>query len=92
VVRSLLDRLTCGESPTNLLSDTEGASIYSGEKQVGKVTSGIPSPSLGKNIAMGYIENAFSKKGKDVEVEVRGKRRPAQIVKMPFVETKYYRG
>lgn len=74
------------------LSDAEGAMIFSGEKQIGKVTSGIPSPSLGKNIAMGYIETAFSKKGTSVEVEVRGKRRPAQIVKMPFVETKYYRG
>ena len=41
---------------------------------------------------MGYIENAFSKKGTDVEVEVRGKKRAAQTVKMPFVETKYYRG
>ena len=70
----------------------EGATIFSGEKQIGKVTSGIPSPSLGKNIAMGYIENAFSKKGTTVEVEVRGKRRPAQIAKMPFVETKYFRG
>lgn len=80
------------ESPLTSLSDTEGATIYSGETPIGKVTSGIPSPSLGKNIAMGYIENAFSKKGMGVEVDVRGKRRPAQIVKMPFVETKYYRG
>ncbi len=74
------------------LSHAEGATIFSGEKQIGKVTSGIPSPSLGKDIAMRYVENAFSKKGAAVEVEVRGKRRPAQIIKMPFVEIKYYRG
>ena len=83
---------SCDESPMTTLSDAEGATIFSGENRIGEVTSGIPSPSLGKNIAMGYIETAFSKKGTDIEVEVRGKRRPAQIVKMPFIETKYYRG
>ena len=87
-----LSGLGCDESPMSLLSDAEGAIIFSGEKQIGKVTSGIPSPSLRENIAMGYIDTAFSKKGTGVEVEVYGKRRLAQIVKMPLVETKYYRG
>ena len=41
---------------------------------------------------MGYVETAFSKKGTEVQVEVRGKKRAAQIAKMPFVETKYFRG
>ncbi|KAK7685787.1 hypothetical protein QCA50_011133 [Cerrena zonata] len=67
--------------------------IESGEKkQIGSVTSGIPSPSLGKNIAMGYVQNGFHKKGTEVEVEVRNKLRKAVVTPMPFIQPKYFRG
>lgn len=72
----------------------EGAEIVSsdGEGQViGKVTSGCPSPSLGANIAMGYIKSGYHKAGTEVGVVVRGKRRTARVVKMPFVGTRYHR-
>jgi len=72
----------------------EGAEIVSsdGEGQViGKVTSGCPSPSLGANIAMGYIKSEYHKAGTEVGVVVRGKRRTALVVKMPFVGTRYHR-
>ncbi len=74
----------------------QGAKIYSPGTDVllGAVTSGIPSPTLGKNIAMGYVsvEGGKHKKGAEVEVEVRGKRRQAKVVAMPFVPTGYWRG
>lgn len=74
----------------------EGAKIYSGENQVGIVTSGLPSPSLKMNISMGYVEtkDGLQKKGSEVLVEVRGKMRKAKVVSMPFApfEAKYYRG
>jgi aminomethyltransferase len=41
---------------------------------------------------MGYIKNGLHKKGTEVEVEVRNKRRKAVVTPMPFVPTKYYRG
>ena len=71
----------------------EGAEIVDekGEK-IGKITSGCPSPTLGKNIAMGYIKNGFHKSGTNVEVVVRGKNRKAQVTKMPFVPSKYWKG
>lgn len=71
----------------------EGAEIVSkdGEK-IGKVTSGCPSPTLGKNIAMGYIKDGFHKSGTEVDVVVRGRKRKATVTKMPFVETKYWKG
>jgi len=72
----------------------EGAEIVaSGAKGevIGKVTSGCPSPSLGANIAMGYVKNGFHKAGTEVGVLVRGKRRKARVVKMPFVGTRYHR-
>ncbi|KAK7541435.1 hypothetical protein IWX46DRAFT_621351 [Phyllosticta citricarpa] len=74
----------------------EGAEIVEpkGPKGVtiGKVTSGCPSPTLKKNIAMGYIKDGFHKSGTEVEVVIRGKARKAQVTKMPFVPSKYWKG
>ncbi|EPE32560.1 Folate-binding protein [Glarea lozoyensis ATCC 20868] len=71
----------------------EGAEIVNADgEKIGVVTSGCPSPTLGKNIAMGYIKDGFHKAGTDVEVVVRGKRRKAQVSKMPFVPSKYWKG
>lgn len=58
---------------------------------VGRVTSGCPSPTLGKNIAMGYIKPPLHKAGTPIEVLVRGKRRKAEVVKMPFVKGRYFK-
>lgn len=71
----------------------EGAEILSdkGEK-VGTVTSGCPSPTLGKNIAMGYVADGFHKAGTEVDVVVRGKKRRAVVSKMPFVPSRYHKG
>jgi aminomethyltransferase len=71
----------------------EGAEIVDekGEK-VGVVTSGCPSPTLGKNIAMGYIKDGLHKSGTKVGVVIRGKRRNAEVTKMPFVPSKYWKG
>lgn len=76
----------------------EGAEIVSraedGKEAVklGVVTSGCPSPSLGKNIAMGYVKDGFHKAGTEVDVLVRGRPRKAVVAKMPFVPTKYWKG
>ncbi|NXU50204.1 GCST protein, partial [Turnix velox] len=56
----------------------------------GMVTSGCPSPSLGKNVAMGYVEAAHSRSGTVLAVEVRKKQHQALVTKMPFVPTHYY--
>lgn len=70
----------------------EGAEIVNeaGEK-IGKITSGCPSPTLKKNISMGYIKDGMHKSGTEVEVVVRGKRRKATVTKMPFIPSKYYK-
>lgn len=60
-------------------------------EMVGRVTSGCPSSTLGKNIAMGYVKTPLHKAGTPVEVLVRGKRRKAEVIKMPFVKTRYWR-
>lgn len=57
---------------------------------VGKVTSGGPSPSLGKPIAMGYVPTELAKIGTDLLVEIRSKTYKAVVTKMPFIKSNYY--
>ncbi|KAK3311319.1 uncharacterized protein B0T15DRAFT_386506 [Chaetomium strumarium] len=76
----------------------EGAEIVSRAEEgkepvkLGIVTSGCPSPSLSKNISMGYIRDGFHKAGTEVDVLVRGRPRKAVVAKMPFVPTRYWKG
>ncbi|KJV42306.1 glycine cleavage system aminomethyltransferase GcvT [Brevundimonas sp. KM4] len=70
----------------------EGAEIADADGNViGKVTSGGPSPTLGKNIAMGYVPPAHAALGTELKVIVRGKTAAAEVVAMPFVAQRYYR-
>ncbi|TIA12131.1 glycine cleavage system T protein [Aureobasidium pullulans] len=71
----------------------EGAQIVDAEGQIiGAVTSGCPSPTLKKNIAMGYVKDGQHKSGTELGVVVRGKTRKATVTKMPFVPSKYWKG
>jgi len=70
----------------------EGAQILLGGTQIGKVTSGGFGPSVGKPIAMGYVDRAHAAPPNSVTIAVRGKELPASIVPLPFVPHRYYRG
>ena len=70
----------------------EGALVFSGDRQVGRVTSGGFSPTLQRPIAMAYVDIALAAEGTKLEVEVRNKRLPAKVASMPFVPHRYYRG
>lgn len=71
----------------------DGSVVYSeAGEPVGFVTSGSPSPLVGGNVAQAYVRKGSNKLGTKVKVDVRGKLRDAEITKMPFVETHYYRG
>jgi aminomethyltransferase len=61
-----------------------GYAIYENDQQIGALTSGAPSPTLNKNIGMGYVEAAHAVAGKTVQIDIRGKRTAAQIVALPF--------
>lgn len=52
--------------------------------EVGRVTSGGPSPSLKKNIGMAYVPPKSSASGTDINVNVRGQEAPARIRPIPF--------
>lgn len=51
---------------------------------IGKVTSGSPSPTLGKNIALAYVPPEMAAIGTPIYVEVRGQKHKAEVVPTPF--------
>jgi aminomethyltransferase len=53
-------------------------------QQVGVITSGSPSPTLCKNIALAYVPPALSAIGTTVYVEIRNQKAKAQVVATPF--------
>lgn len=60
--------------------------VLVGDEEVGRTTSGTFSPTLGIGVAMAYLapRDRF-KAGDQVEVEIRGRRGRAEVVKPPFV-------
>ncbi|MFJ9391886.1 glycine cleavage system aminomethyltransferase GcvT [Nocardioides sp. NPDC101246] len=57
-------------------------------EEVGTVTSGSPSPTLGRPIAMAYVRPDLAAVGTKVQVVVRGSHEDAQIVDLPFYSKK----
>lgn len=55
-----------------------------GASQIGEVVSGTQSPSLGVGIGLGYIRPDAGKVDTPIQIEVRGRKFPAVIVKKPF--------
>ena len=51
---------------------------------IGRVTSGTNSPSIGKNIGMGYVPVKFAAVGSEFSIVIRNKHIKATTVKLPF--------
>jgi aminomethyltransferase len=66
----------------------QGFEVYHEGKKAGAVTSGTWSPVLEKSIAMAYLPPALRKEGIPLEVDVRGRREKASVVKLPFYRRK----
>jgi aminomethyltransferase len=62
----------------------QGHPILSDGAPVGVVTSGNLSPSLDKGVGMGYMDAVCAVDGAPIEIDIRGKRKRAVIVKPPF--------
>ncbi len=61
-----------------------GYSIVKDGAVIGEITSGQPSPTLGYPVALGYVDEAFSAVGTELEVDLRGKTLPFVVVELPF--------
>ena len=80
-----------GLSLDGRLPAREGAPVYAGETEVGRVTSGGFSPTLGHPIAMAYVAADRAAPGTALSIEVRGRRLDAVVVPLPFVPHRYHR-
>ncbi|KAI8051339.1 hypothetical protein BDF22DRAFT_744956 [Syncephalis plumigaleata] len=70
----------------------EGTIIVNDKHEpVGVVTSGCPSPTLKKNIAMAYLKKGYTKTGTELTAIIRQTNRAAKVVKMPFVPPQYHK-
>ena len=56
--------------------------VYAGDREIGQITSGTFSPTLNRAIALARVEAGG---GDRCQVDIRGKRLPARVVKPPFV-------
>jgi aminomethyltransferase len=58
--------------------------VWADGTQVGELTSGTFSPTFGRGVGLGYVRSDYARPGTQVEVEVRGARHPARVVKKPL--------
>lgn len=88
VARKRIGMVGLGKAPVR-----EGAELYNSDgEKIGVVTSGTAGPTKGSPIAMGYVQTHYAVLDTEIYADVRGKKLPMLIQKMPFVEQRYYRG
>jgi aminomethyltransferase len=86
-------RKRVGIRPEGRAPAREGTPIQDRDgNALGMVTSGGFGPSVGGPIAMGYVPASHAAPGTAVTLSVRGKALPAEIVTLPFVPSRFYRG
>ncbi len=79
-----LSRKAAGIALTGRSIAREQAEIFGDDQVVGYVTSGTFGPTLQKSIALALLPPALTEIGQTLEVDVRGKKMQAQVVKTPF--------
>lgn len=62
----------------------EHCPVLAGEAVVGAVTSGTFAPTLERPIAMAYVPPEHAAAGTELQVDIRGRREPARVVRLPF--------
>ena len=62
----------------------QGMSVLKDGQAVGEVTSGTLSPTLGKSIALAYVDAEHTGEGVQLTADLKGDANPAKVVKLPF--------
>ena len=92
-IESGTKKIRVGITPENRIIAREKTKIYNEEnKVIGEITSGTFGPSVQKPITLGYVDSKFSMLDTEVFLEVRGKKYPAKICKLPFYKKSYVKG
>lgn len=87
-VQSLPARRRIGFTVTGRGIAREGCTVFDGTTEIGSVTSGTYCPYLKKAAGMALLTAEYAKPGCSVEIDVRGRRIPAQTVALPFYRRK----
>jgi len=61
-----------------------GYSVRYGGERAGEVTSGVLSPTLQVGIGLAYLPAAATRAGTAIEIEIRDRATPAEVVRPPF--------
>jgi aminomethyltransferase len=77
-------RVRVGLGPAGKRIPREHYGVLAEDHAVGEVTSGTFSPTLQKPIAMGYVSPQYAAIGTELQIDIRGAREPARVVKLPF--------
>jgi len=86
-------RKRVGLISTERMPVREGAKVVNADGvEIGMVTSGSPSPSLGQPIALAMLQAEHTAVGASVFALVRDKRVAMSVTTLPFVPNRYYRG
>ena len=89
----VLPRLRVGLKPQDRAPARGHAPIVDADDApVGEVTSGGFGPTVDGPIAMGYVRTDLAKDGTALGLMVRGAKRPASVVPLPFVAHRYRKG
>ena len=79
-----------GIKPEGKAPMRDGTELLSPDgKKIGIITSGGFGPSVGKPVAMGYVETAFSATGTKLQAMLRGTVHPCEIATLPFIKPNY---
>ncbi|EGD58562.1 glycine cleavage system aminomethyltransferase T [Novosphingobium nitrogenifigens DSM 19370] len=73
------------------LAAREGAVVLAGDTPIGTVTSGGFAPTLGRPIAMAYVDAAHAALDTPLSIDLRGRRLAATVTTLPFVPHRYHR-
>ncbi|WP_197916288.1 glycine cleavage system aminomethyltransferase GcvT [Thiosulfatihalobacter marinus] len=87
-------RKRVGLAPQGRAPMRAGTVLYAGAEggdPIGEVTSGGFGPTLEAPVAMGYVGSAQAAVGTEIFGEVRGKRLPLTVAKMPLVPARFKR-
>jgi aminomethyltransferase len=82
-----LERKLVGFTTEERSFPRHGYPVFANGKPSGEVRSGTLSPTLGIPIGTAYVPPESAAEGSPIEIEIRGKRIPATVQKMPFYKT-----
>ncbi len=82
-----------GVRPEGRMIARAGVTVHAGsDTAIGEVTSGCFGPTVQGPIAIAYVDTRYAAADTPIELKIRGRLHPAQVVALPFVPTRYYRG